>query len=249
MWRLAQLADVNGEDAQLKYGLSDESLNPSHTWDRDVVFGCHCDSKDDKQPATGPIGKVSGIEVANPRLGGWTGYDCSRRWCPTGDDPYTEGVYETQTIYCDQTSGDFTVSFRRDTSAPIAHDATAADIETALEAMTTISDVHVEFVDSATTACVTNAGSGSGGFQVQFLGELGDVPTLTTSPSYIVIETTKGTRENVECSNHGICDYQTGSCQCLPGFSGSAGNNSEGTRRDCGYLNPFGLTLNPFYGA
>ena len=58
----------------------------------------------------------------------------------------------------------------------------------------------------------------------------------------------KGTKENAECSNRGVCDYEAGQCQCISGFSSSAGNVTVGVRRDCGRRGPFGLTLNPYYG-
>jgi hypothetical protein len=67
--------------------------------------------------------------------------------------------------------------------------------------------------------------------------------------SIAVNETKKGTKENAECSNRGYCDYSTGQCQCLPGFSSSAGNDTTGIRRDCGHRNLFGYTLNPYYGT
>jgi len=45
----------------------------------------------------------------------------------------------------------------------------------------------------------------------------------------------KGKRENIECSNHGICDYLTGTCQCYHGFKSSDGYGNSGTINDCGY--------------
>jgi hypothetical protein len=42
------------------------------------------------QPANGPISFISGVLVDNSMSVGYTGYDCSRQWCPTGDDPLTE---------------------------------------------------------------------------------------------------------------------------------------------------------------
>ena len=49
----------------------------------------------------------------------------------------------------------------------------------------------------------------------------------------------RGTRDNVECSNRGIC--QQGQCRCYFGFASSDGGGGEvkpgpGGRLDCGYL-------------
>ena len=54
-----------------------------------------------------------------------------------------------------------------------------------------------------------------------------------------------GTRENLECSRLGICNEDTGQCQCLPGWSSSSakktknpdGSSSRGHRGDCGWRN------------
>ena len=85
--------------------------------------------------------------------------------------------------------------------------------------------------------------------RVTFLSELGDLPMLTTEPWYNVSETHKGTKENAECGNHGVCDYEKGLCQCLKGYVGSDGDGNVGDRRDCGRLDPYGSTLNEFEPA
>jgi len=104
------------------------------------------------------------------------GYDCSLRTCPFGDDPSSYGqVPSVQVLRClahgDGTGGAggagssgegaaaaatgggaFTLRFRRDgsdvaRSAPIAANGTRADVEAALEGLSTIGDVRVDLVN------------------------------------------------------------------------------------------------------
>jgi hypothetical protein len=50
------------------------------------------------------------------------------------------------------------------------------------------------------------------------------------------IGTALGTREYVECSNRGVCNYLSGVCNCFGGYSSSDGANGlPGTVGDCGY--------------
>ena len=80
---------------------------------------------------------------------------CRDRTCPYGDDPVTltvEGstsdppeaqANERQLLACKATEGTFTLSFRQQTTGPLGVNVTATELEAALEALTTITDVRV----------------------------------------------------------------------------------------------------------
>ena len=44
-----------------------------------------------------------------------------------------------------------------------------------------------------------------------------------------------GTKERVQCSNHGVCDFVEGTCECYGGYGNSDGRGGQGTIGDCGY--------------
>ena len=61
---------------------------------------------------------------------------------------------------------------------------------------------------------------------------------MTEDSANVAVSTTvTGTRENVECSNRGLCDRASGLCVCVAGFVSSDGNGNAGTRGDCGFRN------------
>ncbi|CAN0226048.1 unnamed protein product, partial [Laminaria digitata] len=56
---------------------------------------------------------------------GYSGYDCSERVCPTGDDPGSWGQNsEVQLITCQATNGTFTLTFRQEETDPVSASAT-----------------------------------------------------------------------------------------------------------------------------
>jgi len=229
--QLALRADRNGDATDLVYGTD---ANSADTWDRDRVFGCDCDA-------------------------GWAGYDCSLRTCPRGDDPGTRGQRnEVQLLECLADSGSFRLAFRQRTTAPLAHAATAAQVEAALDALPTLTDVAVSF-SSGASACVASGGNANT-ITVAFLTEHADVPSLVAVVSSLVDSTfgaaagsgtvsvfadgalgasgarsVRGTTEDEECSNRGLCDRLTGVCACFPGYASSNGLGEQGNQGDCGY--------------
>jgi hypothetical protein len=77
----------------------------------------------------------------------------------------------------------------------------------------------------------------------QALGDLpimaADVSSLTGSPAVVIAESTKGSKENVDCSARGMCDEATGICGCYFGYTSSDGGGLGGSRGDCGHINAF----------
>lgn len=60
------------------------------TWDEDKIYGCVCDS-------AWSVG-YGADDVQAPQ---WFGPDCSMKRCPSGDDPRTDDVDETDCEYAD----------------------------------------------------------------------------------------------------------------------------------------------------
>jgi len=232
MYDLSRYASPNGVPSDYTYGSSDRGLvNASATWDSHMIYGCHCDMHDTKQAYGGPLAIISGVTVDNPKLQGYTGYDCSRRWCPTGDDPETcGGVFEVQNVKCTLTSGTFSLTFRNQETISISYSASASQVAWALGNLTSIGTVTVTLTNSGSPyACGANQN-----IRVTFTSELGILPLMSSSPSFAINRTVASTKEDVECSNRGFCNHDTGTCTCLDGYASSDGNGNLGTRGDCG---------------
>lgn len=81
--------------------------------------------------------------------------------------------------------------------------------------------------------------------KVKFLGNdygfIGSDDYTTNNPFLpaTVEEIVKGTKENAECGNHGLCNYNTGMCECYDGYAASDGDGGKGPIEDCGYKTPF----------
>ncbi|OQR96950.1 tenascin-like protein [Achlya hypogyna] len=195
-------------------------------WDAGSVHGCVCDN-------------------------GYTGYDCSQRSCLRGHDPQVAGrVNEVQAVSCKCTTclGTFMLSWGVRSSVPIAATATAAELQTALSAIT--SGVSVVFDASATAVCST---AGTSAF-VTFLHDFGPLPALQVAGAAATLTvsvqaggtaalygnqgpTVTTTKQSLECSGRGQCDYTTGQCRCALFYTSSDGQGNLGSRPDCGYRN------------
>lgn len=215
--------DVKG--SRMTYGTNYLST----TWDYNKVTGCLCDHD-------GSYNKSSVLSATNTGdILDWTGYDCSLRTCPHGNDPLSSQTKarEVQNITCAQTSGTFTVTFRQATTDALAYNINNAALETALEGLKTIGDVSIS--NSGDVACSEDGATSL----VTFKTEMGDLPLMSGTATNGPIEfgeSTKGTIDNVECSNRGVCDRVTGTCKCAAGYvSGdSTGLAAKGARGDCG---------------
>ncbi|CAM9684713.1 unnamed protein product [Pylaiella littoralis] len=223
MAELALVADINGDATDYTYG---EDPNEGSTWDAQRIFGCYCDD-------------------------GYSGYDCSERICPTGDDPGSWGQEsEVQNVTCQATNGTFTLTFRQEETEPIPTNATSIDLKVALEALATVDTVSVAFRTSTAAVCQDD---GSEVASVTFVTQHGDVPLLIPDASLLiddsnggapgsgnvtVAEDVQGTTEEETCSNRGLCNRDTGECSCFQGWSSSNGAGGIGDRSDCGYRVP-----------
>merc|ERR1719502_376607 len=145
---MAQLAEnsidhSNGAVTQFTYG---KIPNYKYTWDFDKVWGCQCDAD-------------------------YTGYDCSQRVCPRGDDPITGNgngpddpvqVKEIQTITCTAASGSFRLRYKGYETGDLSWDSSVYQIEAAIEGLestggpagaTYAGDVTVEVTKGHPTGC------------------------------------------------------------------------------------------------
>lgn len=119
-------------------------------WEADHWFGCLCDD-------------------------GYTGYDCSLRTCADGDDPLTDSQNnDVQLIECHADFGTFTLSFGRETTAPISVDASVADLTNALNMLPSLvgqdPKVSVSWTGGISQVCVASGNQ----IQVTFLQNFGD---------------------------------------------------------------------------
>lgn len=215
MATLASLSTVNGDRAGFTYG---STPNNPNTWDGSRIFGCLCDPE-------------------------YMGYDCSLYVCPTGDDPLTTGQRdEVQYIQCTDADvlGSVVLTFREKTTVPLTTTATITQVKEALEALDSIGEVAVEVLNPTGTNSLCTAAGNT--FVVTFRTEHGDLPMIqgdeTNIDSFSIVEYAKGTKENLVCSGRGLCNHDTGMCECIEGFGSSDGKGYKGTKRDCGYQLP-----------
>lgn len=215
-----------------------EQFAYNQVWDGDKLFGCVCDV-------------------------GWTGFDCSLRVCPTGDDPLTTdgSNQEVQLLHCSApsaSSGHIVLYYDGEHSPSIPADASTYTLKHAIEATKGVNEVSITYSEGASLCRddVTNIVS------ITFTQNFGPLPPLVpeafglessslvevaadnsygmlTDHNGINYFSVKGDKENDECSNRGLCDQVTGTCNCFDTngdiYAGSDGYGGVGNRGDCGH--------------
>ena len=182
------------------------------------------------------------------------GVNCNEKMCPKGDNPDTHGQDEIQSLHCHGDSGYFTLKFRDNITTTIPATSTINELMVSLEDLYTIHSVKVTMNgNERSSAPICTVNDNNRLIFIEFLSEFGDLPmlipdvTLLTNsvnddPVYVnVTELRKGTKEDQECSGQGVCDYDTGICNCSPYYESSDGSIfNAGSRGDCTYYNPPG---------
>jgi len=213
-----------------------EQYSYTNVWDAEKIQGCYCDYP-------------------------YTGYDCSLHLCPSGDDPLTlNQVNEIQLIKCTSTIGTFILYYNGFPSLSIPYNANANMITKALLAIPLITNIKVTFSQIHGTACQIKPNI----ISIEFISQFGIQYPLISYPDSNFINSggvilisadgvtkfidvslkqyisVKGTKENLLCSNRGICDLTQGICECFNTngdvYDSSNGYGLVGTRGDCGYV-------------
>ena len=84
----------------------------------------------------------------------FTGFDCSKAFCPRGDNPWTLGVNEVQAVNCTGRQGSFYLSLRDKATAMIAYDAKLTEVQALLEASQAIGRVRLAFSNTSAATFV-----------------------------------------------------------------------------------------------
>lgn len=254
----AEIYEMNGfQYGTVGFGSIYSRYLPS-TWDAHKFYQCVCSAAITagfgghmKYPTVGPLSTVSGMSSGTIPLPGWSGYDCSLRNCPLGDNVDSRhsggGVMEMQRVNCiDSASTTFHLSYLGFKSAAIFGNMTATSIQRAIEFSKSIGNVTITFPsDSAAVTACSSLYSASSGFYVTFTTEFGDLPLMTiiqsSSNNVNVYEHRKGTTLNLECggTEMGICNRETGKCMCKPNYGSSDIHHNPGPRGECGYKNVY----------
>lgn len=219
--------------ALTQYSDESEKFVYEAPWDADKVFGCVCDRPYDRF------------------------FNCAQRTCPSGDDPFTTGqVNEVQILKCMATGGSFALMYEGKSSGTIRARMTEEEVEKALTEAETIHAAKVTFTADNGTVCQSDS---TNLVKIEFTQNFGSLPPLkpkadTLAGTVLVYAdglsqvgdadgtnhiSIKGTKEDDQCSNRGLCDTFTATCACMTTnndvYSSSDGYGNKGTRGDCGH--------------
>lgn len=206
-------------------------------WDANMIAGCHCDHRH-------------------------SGFDCSLKECPDGDDPLTTGqVNEVQLVTCISDGvGSFILTYQGYNSKPILANYKADMIREALLQIPILTDVSVSFSVPTGLACAKSVNV----ISIEFTQQFGSLPPLVAIPDQAIIDSKgnvfvyadgltsvvdansqtfisqKGTKENDSCAHRGLCSKADGLCYCYSTngdtYGSSDGYGAAGTRGDCGFI-------------
>lgn len=196
-------------------------------WDSTKIMVCKCDA-------------------------GHTGPDCSERLCPTGDDPLTTGqVPEVQRVkFVDASSaiasGQFSLTYtdsKDRTFTTWAIDVATATRYSISEALQALPNSVVPSVTVTEGGALDDAGGiywdvtfsdpvNSGTQNLLAIDSTqcrdGCQPVIETtvtgggSITQTVTRETTGTMESAVCGTRGLCNSESGTCECFAGYTGEA---------------------------
>lgn len=177
----------------------------------------------------------------------FTSYNCGTKKCPFGDNPLLDiGFNEIQIITCNANSGSFKLTFRENTTLSMNYNDSIHVLKERLEQIFTIRKVHVSILNSqlSTSICTPTKNQE---IHIEFLTEFGQIPLIKFNnmnlvyTSFHISQLQKCTKESLECSRAGICNEETGICQCVFPYGSSDGLSSklEGSTGDCTYFYSF----------
>ena len=246
MSHMGEFNKVNGVLTPFEYG---DDPNDKLHWDGKSMHACMCDAGFtgyDCADRTCPYGD-------DPMTG------ATRLYTQKNEVRHLKCTFTS-------TGGTFTLTFRSATTAALAHTATAQEVEDALNALLTIDTVTVSFSDGVSACTSTGSNIIEVTFITELGGSVHpDAYTRTLAPAlpqtvvatvgfltivdgwssgFVTDASTKrfddvpGTKEYNLCSDRGLCNFETGVCQCFLGYGSSNGVGGEGRVGDCGYVEP-----------
>lgn len=136
--------------------------------------------------------------------------------------------------------GSVVLTFRQYSTKALSALSSTSEVQAALQALPSVGLVSVEVVTPGNNDTFCQVGGNE--FLVTFKTVHGDLPPITVDTqnidTFTISQYQRGTKADVPCANRGLCDAETGLCQCFAGFGSSNGQGEAGLYRDCGYPLP-----------